>query len=617
MSTSAIGDCVIESASKVRRLCSEKEEKEEKQEQVKAIAESKQIIGVRVASQVPPLLRETFTPNDPVHGLIHLPEVVRAFVDTLIFQRMRHIKQLGICSHVFPGATHNRFFHSIGCAHLAHELVKGLRTRQPELGITDRDALCVTLAALCHDIGHPCYSHTFEVFMHSLGRQRRLTAELNAEAHGVRTISPEVIVEIQNYERWNHEQASLSLMKLLFSELSSTLEHVGLTADEAGDDFQCMCELVDPPKSQLSELLQRNELHQRWSSVISGRPVAKAWMYEVVSNWRSSIDVDKFDYFRRDALYLGIQRQFDHWRYIHSIKVRLDSGGVPTISPPVKEKDSLRENMFELRKMLHRTAFQHKTSKKLEFHMIDILEMMEKTVRITDSKGNRISMSQAALEVDRVAYLKLTDTFIEAKLLEGECDELASASAEYHKRFVLRDLMRLVGAWDLPRAGEVGLPLEGGPVPLPTADVIINEVHDLYCSDAQKLHPQKAVHSVSASELRCNVAAFHYGMDSHDPMSRVVFHSKTSDAEQGFTTNVDAKPFRQKIFFFWNPSACLHDDVTLQRLTMAFDKWAQNQVENHRKHVPLSTPDVLAPTQNKRRALRIQASCPLSMPDPS
>ncbi|CAK0814509.1 unnamed protein product, partial [Prorocentrum cordatum] len=103
---------------------------------------------------VPPALQETFTPNDPVHGLMHLPAIVKAVVDTNIFQRMRQIKQLGICHYVYPGAVHTRFFHSIGTAFLAL-LIKGLRHRQPELGVTDREAVCVLLAALCHDSGGP------------------------------------------------------------------------------------------------------------------------------------------------------------------------------------------------------------------------------------------------------------------------------------------------------------------------------------------------------------------------------------------------------------------------------------------------------------------------------
>ena len=42
----------------------------------------------------------------------------------------------------------------------------------------------------------------------------------------------------------------------------------------------------------------------------------KRWSRHKVSNWRTGIDVDKFDYFRRDAQHLGIQRQWDHMRYI-------------------------------------------------------------------------------------------------------------------------------------------------------------------------------------------------------------------------------------------------------------------------------------------------------------
>ena len=87
--------------------------------------------------------------------------------------------------YVFPGASHNRFEHSIGCVYsirpactvplslvyimcmcwlyilylhqrvgyLAGELVEMLKRKQPELDITDRDALCVKLAGLCHDLG--------------------------------------------------------------------------------------------------------------------------------------------------------------------------------------------------------------------------------------------------------------------------------------------------------------------------------------------------------------------------------------------------------------------------------------------------------------------------------
>ena len=55
---------------------------------------------------------------------------------------------------VFPGASSHRFEHSIGVSHLAREFATNLRIKQPGLGITDADILCVEIAGLVHDIGH-------------------------------------------------------------------------------------------------------------------------------------------------------------------------------------------------------------------------------------------------------------------------------------------------------------------------------------------------------------------------------------------------------------------------------------------------------------------------------
>lgn len=549
-------------------------------------------------------------------------------VDTALFQRMRHIKQLGICDRVYPGATHNRFFHSIGCAYLAHELCKILGWRQPELGMTDRDATCLTLAALCHDLGHPCYSHMFEVFVHQLGRDKRRHAEAAARARGE---SPQTLPEdseIRRYEGWTHEAASIKLLQALFVELAEPLKDVGLTVDDEGDDFACITELIDPPKRQLEAAAEKKCLREEWPKLIKGRPVEKAWMYEIVSNWRSGIDIDKFDYFRRDALFLGIHRQFDHDRYVKAVKVIVHSHeDVPTLSPPFKHKDMIRENVLELRKMLHRCAYQHKTVKKLELHMIDILKMIDKAVLVKGTGGRKLSMSEAAVELDVTAYAKLTDTFIEAKLLAPEDPALEAAAAEYDRRLIRRVLMRLVGDWDLPRVGEEGLPFAAGPLPLPDPEVVIAGVRALYDRHAPSLMPNEPVRAVPAGELRCQVAAFHYGMSSRDPITRLLFHTK-DDETKAIQADDDAKPLRQKIFVFWNPEAQESDTTTLKRLTFAFERWAEQQVEQHRLRSPGLVPSP-EPTQDSgipplqpsvartrsRRSLKIQASCPLTMSD--
>ena len=69
---------------------------------------------------------------------------------------------LGGCYYVFPGASHNRFEHSIGVAYLAGRMCRVLQKQQPELRIRRKDRLCIQIAGLCHDLGHGPLSHFFD-----------------------------------------------------------------------------------------------------------------------------------------------------------------------------------------------------------------------------------------------------------------------------------------------------------------------------------------------------------------------------------------------------------------------------------------------------------------------
>jgi uncharacterized protein len=97
--------------------------------------------------------------KDPVHGTMQFTTVedkwVKPFIDSQNFQRLRHIKQLGLSDLVFPGAVHTRFNHSIGCCYVGGQIAH-------KIGLSDPDRQIVMLAALLHDIGHGPFSHTFE-----------------------------------------------------------------------------------------------------------------------------------------------------------------------------------------------------------------------------------------------------------------------------------------------------------------------------------------------------------------------------------------------------------------------------------------------------------------------
>lgn len=99
--------------------------------------------------------------NDPVYGFINIPD---DFVFDLIehpwVQRLRNVKQLGLTSFVYPGATHNRFQHSLGALHLMDLAIKTLRSKGVEISPEEEEATYI--AILLHDMGHGPLSHALE-----------------------------------------------------------------------------------------------------------------------------------------------------------------------------------------------------------------------------------------------------------------------------------------------------------------------------------------------------------------------------------------------------------------------------------------------------------------------
>lgn len=104
--------------------------------------------------------------SDPIHGSINVSHLEASVIDSLPFQRLRKIKQLGNVHLVFPGAIHNRFSHSIGVMHLAGKMFDALFSSADERLLRDEKVIelriIVRLAGLLHDVGHGPFSHTFE-----------------------------------------------------------------------------------------------------------------------------------------------------------------------------------------------------------------------------------------------------------------------------------------------------------------------------------------------------------------------------------------------------------------------------------------------------------------------
>ena len=93
--------------------------------------------------------------RDSVYGDIRLNNFEVKIMDMPQFQRLRRIKQLGLISLIYPGATHTRFEHCIGTMNLGSKLAE-------ELGLSGDEIELIRASALLHDVGHGPFSHVSE-----------------------------------------------------------------------------------------------------------------------------------------------------------------------------------------------------------------------------------------------------------------------------------------------------------------------------------------------------------------------------------------------------------------------------------------------------------------------
>lgn len=125
--------------------------------------------------------------NDPVHGFITIPGgLPRRILEHQFFQRLRHIRQLGLSDLVYPGATHTRFQHALGAMHLMQQAINALRLKGQS--ISPENETAALAAILLHDIGHGPFSHCLEGLLLPGYSHERLSLALmqriNSETQG-------------------------------------------------------------------------------------------------------------------------------------------------------------------------------------------------------------------------------------------------------------------------------------------------------------------------------------------------------------------------------------------------------------------------------------------------
>ena len=125
--------------------------------------------------------------NDPVYGFITIKSsLLFDVIKHPWFQRLRHIRQLGLTDFVYPGALHTRFQHALGAMHLMGRVLDSLRSKKVEISEEEYEA--TQLAILLHDIGHGPFSHALEETLlpgvHHESLSYMFMRELNTEFNG-------------------------------------------------------------------------------------------------------------------------------------------------------------------------------------------------------------------------------------------------------------------------------------------------------------------------------------------------------------------------------------------------------------------------------------------------
>jgi len=375
---------------------------------------------------------ETYFINDNVHGHIQLPSYCYDIIDSPQFQRLRELHQLGCTYFVFPAARHSRFEHCLGVGHLAGKMVQTLREKQPELEITERELMLVRIAGLCHDLGHGPFSHAFEGWVRNRGRA------------------------------WDHEDMSVKM-----------LHHL---VDDNAVDF-----LEKEDLAYIGELIT--------GQPTGSRRTERRFLFDVVSNSRNSVDVDKFDYLMRDGLQLNMfnfnpERLMLHCRVIDD-EICFNSKSCFELY-----------DMFHTRYSLHKKVYSHSVTKAIEYMMSDAFSLADRALGLSSCLD------------DPAEYMRLTDGLV--RTIECSKDPDLAASRAIIRRIRKRELYKMVESVLVPadRQADAGL------------------------LSARDLLPYAREGNVTADDLILQQLRVNYALKDRNPVDSVHFYESTHNTRR-------------------------------------------------------------------------------------
>lgn len=231
--------------------------------------------------------------QDTVHGCIYIPIEYFDIIDSVEFQRLKHIEQTSIHA-LFPCAKHDRFIHSVGTYHMGKTIFQSLtKNSRLELPLTDAEwtkiGVTYELACLLHDCGHAPFSHLFEDYYE---KEHYLKRCLETELKDDETFK----TDSARLSPKSHEIISAYLLKKHFT---NDLQQLGADSNLAARMI-VGCEYKTPNNDF-------EKISNCFISLLNGH----------------IIDADRLDYIKRDKLFSGyISNDINVLRLLEAMQIK-------------------------------------------------------------------------------------------------------------------------------------------------------------------------------------------------------------------------------------------------------------------------------------------------------
>ncbi|XP_023224756.1 deoxynucleoside triphosphate triphosphohydrolase SAMHD1-like [Centruroides sculpturatus] len=459
---------------------------------------------------------------DPVHGQISFNALCLKIIDTPEFQRLRFIKQLGFLYTVYPGANNNRFEHSLGVAYLSKKFLLELRNNQPELNITDQEINCVQIAGLCHDLGHGPFSHSWERFMRKCRKKRK-----------------------DESKPWNHEEVSIKIFDYLVRKYKLEEEFQRYNIDKTKINF-------------IRDLMK-------------GKPTCdeRTFLFQIVNNEESGLDVDKWDYYLRDCLYLGIKCGFEYKRLMQFARVN-DVDGKKVICFRDKVVSTVYKN-FLTRSELHHAAYQHRMNRRIERIIFDALLEADGKVLAPNGENfqfynwtNAVNREEEVIELTMRNFCMMTDNAVYDSLKYSKIEKVRNILDIVERRFQNSKIYQTVSHWSVAEK----------PDKKTIKAAIMKCAQELSPDEKRDFYKKYGTDfELREEDFKIQIISIDWGKGEDNPVSRVYFFSKYNmDAtwKEEQTNWMMPKTFRDvKLSVLCKR----HDDTTFEKLRICCEKY--------------------------------------------